>query len=388
MLCGTNIICFSKDYSEDPTSNNHVLSRLAKHNKVLWVNSLATRTPNFTSGRDLSKIWHKLGKSFEGPEHIADNLWVYTPIVLPFPDSQAAIAINQQIVKLYISILRRKLGMEEFQLWTFLPTIAPYVGKLGESLTVYYCTDQYSQFESVDTSVVLQQEQDLCRRADLVFATANSLVEDKKSLNPSTYLASHGVEYDHFAQAMDERTSIPADIRDLPHPIIGFFGVIADWCDQRLICATAEKHPEWSIVLVGKSTVETTSMEKFNNIHMVGRKPYCELSGYCKGFDIGIIPFVINELTYHVNPIKLREYISGGLPVVSTPMPEVKPYESNDCFISDGTHANFIEHCEAALQLDASREARIKRAEPMKQETWDAKVEQLGDIVARVANGR
>src|SRR5688500_278203 len=118
---GENIVCFAKDWSEDPTSNNHVMKMLSQHNKVLWVNSIATRTPNLTSGNDLKKIVTKLRSFAQGPRKISDNLWVYTPIVLPFPHSKLATSINRSILRASINRLRRQMGMKEFQFWTFLP---------------------------------------------------------------------------------------------------------------------------------------------------------------------------------------------------------------------------------------------------------------------------
>src|SRR5260370_10868564 len=138
-LTRENIICFAKDWNEDPTSNNHVMRLLARDNRVLWLNSLSMRAPKLTSGRDLRKIWNKLASFTRGARQVNDNLWVYTPIVVPLPHSKVAIAANRWILWLTLKLLRRKLGMHQFQLWTFLPNVVEYDGKLGESLLGYYC---------------------------------------------------------------------------------------------------------------------------------------------------------------------------------------------------------------------------------------------------------
>ncbi|MFH1129969.1 MAG: glycosyltransferase [Pseudomonadota bacterium] len=381
MLSGENIVCFSKDWNEDPTSNNHVLSLLAKSNRVLWINSISTRTPQFSSGRDLKKIVRKLKSFVNGAKQVENNLWVYTPIVLPFPHSRLATVINHEILRTTISLLRRKLSMDEFQLWSFIPTASPYVGKLGESVSVYYCTDEWSQFSQTDTKRIVEMEEELCRKVDVVFTTANSLKEKKGRLNPETHLASHGVDYAHFAKALDEDTPLAPELIDFPRPIIGFFGLIHSWFDQDLIAFIADKHPEWTIVLIGKADVDTRQLEKFQNVHLLGRKSYDLLPSYCKGLNVGIIPFVVNELTHHVNPIKLREYLSAGLPVVSTSLPEVRHY-SNVCTVADDYNA-FLIGLEKAVK-DDSKSAREKRSQSMKKETWEAKVDALGDVVRRI----
>ena len=133
MMHGESIVCFAKDWSEDPTSNNHVMKMLARDNKVLWLNSISTRTPDFSSGRDLGKIGRKLKSFAKGPVDVEAGLHVYTPIVLPFPHSRAATMANGQILKGSVSLLRNKYGMgSDFQLWSFIPTAVKYVGKLGE----------------------------------------------------------------------------------------------------------------------------------------------------------------------------------------------------------------------------------------------------------------
>jgi glycosyltransferase involved in cell wall biosynthesis len=378
---GQSIICFAKEWSEDPTSNNHVMLLLAQENKVLWLNSIAMRRPTFTSGRDLGKVWHKLKSFFRGAEHPAPNLWVVTPIVLPFPHSKFAIAINRFILYVIIGHYRRKLGLNEFQLWTFLPNAVEYIGKLGESLVVYYCIDEWSTFTYLDGQKMSAMERLLMQQADVCFMTAHSLLESKKYLNPNTFLASHGVDFAHFAKALAPATVTPPEIATLPHPIIGFFGLIHEWIDLDLLAKIASTHPDWSIVLIGKSVVDTSALKSLPNIHLLGRRPYEALPSYCRAFDVGIIPFEVNELTRNVNPIKLREYLSAGLPVVSTDLPEVKFY-SDRAYVAHG-HDEFIGKVEQAIRED-STEARRRRSDSMRGETWEARVSAVGDAIVKV----
>ncbi len=384
MLKGKNIVCFAKDYSEDPTSNNHVMRLLARDNRVLWVNSLAMRTPNFTSKADLTKIATKI-KSFaqnavRGAEQVDDNFWVFTPIVLPFPHNPVAQALNRQILTTTLGLIRKSLDMEPFQLWTFLPTSVSYVGHLGESFVVYYITDEFSQFSYLDTAEITKMERALCARADVVFCTAHSLLEAKKPYNKQTYLASHGVDYEHFAKALDDKLEIPADIRHIKGPIVGFFGLIHDWIDLELIAFLAKERPDWSFVVIGAAKVDVSALTALPNVHLLGRRPYADLPAYCRAFSAALIPFVINDLTQHVNPIKLREYLSAGLPVVSTPLPEVLFYREH-CEIA-GERREFLKALERVLLSD-SPARRLERSRAMAGETWERKVELLGEHVLR-----
>lgn len=378
-----NIVCFAKDWSEDPTSCNHVLMELSKENKVLWLNSISTRSPNLSSGRDLGKIFKKLGGFLKGAQKINERMWVYTPIALPFHHHPVAVAFNKIWLRLTIFFLTLFLGMRGFQLWTFVPTSEEYVGQMGEDLLVYYCTDNWSSFSSVDGDKIGKMVNRLARKADIVFATSTPLVEKLRPNNPETHLAAHGVNHSLFARAVEASAPVPDDLEALQKPVLGFYGLIEDWLDQDLLVRLATRHPEWSIALVGRTCVDVSRLQALPNVHFLGRKPHAELPLYCKGFSVGLIPHQVNELTHHMNPIKLREYLSAGLPVVSTALPEVRQYGEH-CLIAE-SYDEFERDIETILARDTP-ELRRKRSEDMQWETWENKVADLSSKVELVAN--
>jgi glycosyltransferase involved in cell wall biosynthesis len=382
---GENIISFSKDWSEDPTSNNHVMRVLARDNKVLWLNSISTRTPSVTSARDMKKIVRKLGSFFRGLDEVAPNLYVYTPIVVPLPHNPIAIGINRLILRASIRALRAYLGMGTFQLWSFLPNANEYVGMLGESVSAYYVTDEFSGFTGVNAEGLARADREMCAKVDVVFATATSLLENRQALNPETHLATHGVDQAAFARALDDSTAVHPAIAALPRPIVGFYGLLEDWVDYELIEKLAQRHPEWSIVLVGKAMVDVTRFAKLPNVHLLGRKPHAELPSLCRGFAVGIIPYQLTDRLLHVNPIKLREYLSAGLPVVSAALPEVIRYDKW-CTIAH-TFDDWERGIAAAIANDTPT-ARRARSDAMRAETWEAKVAELSATVMRVQHAK
>jgi glycosyltransferase involved in cell wall biosynthesis len=385
MLRDANIVCFGKDWTDHPTSNNHVMNELALHNRVLWLNSIGSRAPTFTSGRDLRKILRKLASLADGPKQVKDNMWVYTPILLPFPHSQLAVRVNREILKRSLALVRRRLGMKDFQLWSFYPTPVEYVGKLGESLSVYYVVDAWDHLPGMSRDQMRRLDEEFARKADVVFATARSLVDLKRPLNPETHLASHGVDHAHFSKALDPSTVVPPDLAQLGKPIIGFFGLLQEWVDQDLFCLLAQRHPEWAIVIIGNTNCDVSKLRAVPNIHLLGGRDYSTLPQYCRGFAVGIIPFKVNELTYHVNPIKLREYLSAGLPVVSTPMPEVKAY-GHLCSVPETADA-FVAAVERELAQDTPMLHQMRSA-AMASERWEEVVGRVGDHVVRVSAKR
>jgi glycosyltransferase involved in cell wall biosynthesis len=379
------IIAFAKDWHEDPTSNHHVLRELAKTRRVLWLNSLATRTPSLSSSRDLGKIRRKLGEFARGPVRVENDLWVFTPLVLPLPHLAAARAVNKLALRATIAALRLRLGLGDFHLWTFLPNVADYVGVLGESLSVYYCVDEWSMFSYLDRERTVALEQRLLSRVDAVFAINHALAETKRAINPATFVSPHGVDLELFGRALADDTAVPADLAALPGPKIGFYGTLQDWVDLELVEQVALARPSWSIVLIGQALVDVERVKRLPNVHLLGRKTHAELPAYCKGFDVGIIPYRRQERMEFVNPIKLREYLAAGVPVVSTSVPEVVRY-GDRCGIAD-TAPDFVAAIERALAGDAAdRSARRRaRAATMVDESWAARVAKVARTIDEVA---
>ncbi|MDX2092049.1 MAG: glycosyltransferase [Kofleriaceae bacterium] len=376
------VIALAKDWHEDPTSNHHVLRELARTRRVLWLNSLGTRPPSLASGRDLSKIKRKLVEVARGPQNVENDLWVATPLVLPLPYSAAAGAFNRQLLRATIKAMRLRLGIDRFQLWTFLPTTAPYVGSLGEELAVYYCVDEWSLFSYLDREHIVAAERALLAKVDAVFAVNHALADAKRRVNGATFVSPHGVDHALFARALDDATPVPGDLASIRGPRIGFYGTLRDWVDFDLIAHIARARPQWSIVLIGQQLADIAALAGLPNVHLLGQRPHRELPAYCKGFDVGIIPYRIDARMSFVNPLKLREYLSAGLPVVSTAVPEVERY-SGMCRIASTPNA-FVAALDAALH-EGSPTARGQRSTAMKNETWSARVAEVVNHVEDIA---
>ena len=377
MLKGQNIVCFANDWDADPTSKHQVMKILARYNRVLWVNSIGLRRPGGNL-QDASRMFQKVRKFLKGPVEITPNLRVLTPLVIPFHGVPGVQSLNARVLSRYILAHVRKLGMEPFQMWTFMPTTAPLVRLLKPQKLVYYCVDNWSAFSFLDERLMQVMEDRLVRESDVVIASAESLYADKRALNPNTYLVPHGVDLDHFGRVAVDSVEMAPELRGLKQPIIGFWGLIHEWIDQELILTIAKRHPEWSIALVGRVGVNDEALRAVPNIHLIGPRSYDSLPAFAKGFSAAILPFKINRLTEAVNPIKLREYLAAGLPVVSTPLPEAKPY-SQFVRIAD-TPDQFVTELEKAVTETDEASAR-QRMEAVKNEGWMARVEWLSNLV-------
>lgn len=371
-LYGRDILCFSHDWTGDPLSKTHLMRVLAKDNRILWVNAIANRMPT-TSSKDVSRIFKKL-KGFTEPIHeVEPNIFVLNPLAVPAYGSPSIVSLNKHFLIRQVKRAMGKLGFTDVANMVFNPAAGMIAGQLGERELIYYCVDEYTAFTG--SAALKEIEEDLFRRADLVVVSAEKLFESKQRFNPNTHIIRHGTDWKHFRTAVDAELPVPADIEGLPRPIIGFHGLLADWVDFELIKKVADRFSEGSVVLIGKVAVDAEqkikTLDGIPNIHLLGRKPYKELPAYCKTLDVALNPFEINELTLAANPLKVREYLAAGLPVVSTDIPEVRVL--NDVLVGVD-HDDFIKKIERAL---TSPKPRDVVSDAIKHESWEAKVEEL-----------
>src|SRR4051812_7033095 len=368
-LSGRDLVVFSNDWDGDPLSKTHIMRILARDNRILWVNSIGNRAPK-ANAHDALRIVNKLKSFTRGIKEVEKNLFVLSPLAIPFYGNELVRSANRTLLRLQIKAAVAKLGMKNIISWSYLPASAPVSGTLGEELVVYQCVDEFSAFSDTNGQHIAELEQQLLRKADLVITSAERLYQNKVKVNPNTVLVRHGVDFSHFVKACDPETAVPADIANLPKPVIGFFGLVADWVDQDAIAECAKAHPEGSVVVIGKIApdVNVSKLQAFKNVHFLGRKTYGELPGYCKAFDVALMPFTVNELTLNANPLKVREYLAAGLPVVSTDIPEVRKVGLCKIASNPEDMARKVDEC-LAEGSGPSRE----RAQKIFHESWDAR---------------
>ena len=376
MIEGHNIICFSNDWDGDPLSKKHIMLRLSRKNRILWVNSIGNRNPS-ASVRDLKRVFEKVLAFGAGCRQVAKNIYTFSPLAIPFHGYAAARALNRRLVAWSVRRASRRLGFKNPITWTFLPTSGEVVGALDEKLIVYHCVDEFSEFTGTDKNAILDMERDLLRKADQVLVSSEPLYESKKFHNQQTSMVTHGVDLDHFRKACDPNVLLPADIAGLGRPVIGFYGLIADWVDLNLIRFLSVSRPSWSFVLIGKADTDVSAVAGLANVHLLGRKPYSALPSYCAGIDVAILPFVVNKLTLASNPLKLREYLAAGLPVVTTDIPEAR--RLGEHVLISTTFDEFLAHIETHLSRGAGPQLSISAA--MAGESWDAKVEEMSSLI-------
>ena len=309
-----------------------------------------------------------------------------TPLVAPGVGNLCTAINRLLLVRRIRSVLKehRKPG-QKVQVWSFAPDVDYLAGTLGEEVFVYYCVDEFSGFKGFDSKAIVRAESRLMSVADVVFASSMQLYNTRKDCHPNIHMVRHGVDHDHFAKAVIQKMPIPDSIAHISKPIAGFVGLVQHWFDIELMRRVALRLPDVSFVVVGECQADVSALNSLSNFHFVGRQPYADLPAYNAAFDVGLIPFVRSAMTENVNPIKLREYLAAGLPVVSTALPEVTH------FVPDVTLANdpesFAAACRASIN-SLTPQARQMRSLSVADQSWEAVTERVSQLVMQAVRRR
>lgn len=301
------------------------------------------------------------------------GLWVYrAPLCLPFGNMYRVVnRLNQRRLARRLRRVIRELGWRPVLGWTYLPGTADLLPHLPDLFWCYDCADEHAAFPGlVNPRVVRDMERELLSRADVVLVSARQLLERKQKYRSDLVLVPNGADVEHFSSAPEGDP--PADVRDLPRPVVGYVGAISEWLDQELVVAAARAYPRFSFVLVGPVTVDVRRLRSCPNVHLLGYRDYATLPAYLKAFDLGLIPFKVNALTEHVNPVKLYEYLAAGLPVVATDLPEVRPFTA--LVRVAGETGAFVRAVgeEVKANSPAQKRARLELAAA---HSWDARLD-------------
>ena len=376
----TSVVYFGNEwFAENRTSSHHIARRLSARANLLYVDSPGMRPPS-GSKRDLGRIFRKLWQAARPPQWVEPGLWHCTVPQLPWARVPGVRKLNQWFGALAVRRALRIAGMRDPVLWFHVPHPAFMMDAVPHRGVVYYCIDAYAAMPGVDVDYITHCDRALTERADLVFVAPPALVEGTKAINPSTSYSPHGVDVALFAQAQHPDTVVPAAAAELSGPVIGYFGLIAPWTHVELLVAVAKARPHWNLLLIGFASADVTELAALSNVRMVGPQPYETLPSWAKAFDVAIMPYRLNQMVANNNPLKLREYLATGKPVVSAPTAEVHRF--GDLVEVATEPEDFIAAIERALAdtSDARCKARMAAVSSM---SWDARVDEAWGKVCR-----
>jgi glycosyltransferase involved in cell wall biosynthesis len=358
--------------------------RLAQDgNRVLYVDALGVRTPGI---RDWRRILGRLGKGgkqlIRGVRQCAINVYVYSPLVLPFLNFSWAAQVNNWWLRFSIRRILERLGFGDLIVWVYLPTptVITLVNGFPHKLLVYDCVD--AQIYNPRGTVVglMTAEQWLLEEADLVFATSNSLYERAVVHNANVHLIPAGVNLDRFPEPPNSSGQSPADLAAIPKPRICYFGQIDDRLDQDIVARVAQSVPGSSLVLLGPIRTDISALLQISNVHWLGSKPHVELASYLAGMDVLIMPYQLNDYTRAIYPAKLHECLAMGKPLVTTDLPEVRPFHHVVRMARDADE--FLQHIREALAED-DKVVRAQRRRVAEANSWPSRYEMIAEKLVK-----
>jgi UDP-galactopyranose mutase len=274
--------------------------------------------------------------------------------------------------------------------WYYTPMMLPFSKHVTPDLTVYDAMDELSKFKFAPEHL-LDLEQELIDRADILFTGGSSLFEAKKDRHDNVHCFPSSVDRAHFMKARSRQFE-PGDQEDLPRPRLGFYGVIDERFDTALLDEVARMRPGWSFVMVGPVVkISEDELPKRPNIHYLGGKTYDQLPAYLSGWDVALMPFAMNESTQFISPTKTPEYLAGGKPVVSTPIRDVvRHYGQLEGVKIAATAQEFVAACEAALELCHHPESSwLAEADLMLSATsWDTTQARMAGLISELLGTR
>ena len=297
-----------------------------------------------------------------------DNLFVIVPRISHADrESGRTVEIQRELLDGFISAE----NINEFVLWFYTPMAMDFAAHLEPLATVFDCMDELSAFKFAPPELI-ENERKLLEKADVVFTGGQSLYEAKRDKHANVYAFPSSIDVKHFNQARKIEDE-PADEEWIPHPRLGFCGVIDERMDIELLGKMAEMRPDWYFVMIGPVVkIAEEDLPRRENIHYLGGKDYKDLPAYLAGWDVALMPFAMNESTKYISPTKTPEYMAAGLPVVSTPIRDVvRPYGERGLVHIASTAEEFVAACEKCLADDATS-ARLQTADEfLSHNSWD-----------------
>ena len=380
-----DLVCISSiDWDFIWQGHQEIMSRLAADgHRVLFVENTGVRAPKVS---DLGRVRQRIRNWWRGTKGFREerpNLFVYSPLVVPLPYSRLARWVNRFVLFTALRRWMRATGFYRPIVWTFLPTplALDLIRELDPLLTIYYCIDDLAS-SSPGARRIVSSEERLFTDADLVFVTSDRLRERASRFSQRVHLFPFGVNLERFEEVRTTEAAVPDDLKGLARPVVGYVGGLHQWVDQDLIASVAKRMPDATFALVGPAQTDLSRLERCANVRLLGQRPHADLPRYVKSFDVGIVPYLNTEYTANVYPTKLNEYLSMGIPVVATDLPEIRRFNRahGDIVGIAGSADQFAGAIRAALNDSAAPEV-ARRIAVAGENSWKSRIAAMTALI-------
>ena len=356
-------VVFAEDWGSHPSSTQHLFKLISQNHEVVWFNSVGMRTPKVNL-KDSARVVRKLMMMLKKKQSSTPNMAVKNPLLLPWHNSALVCKFNRMQVAKNIDTS----SDEPIIYWLSVPTAINMIHLRPQDKLVYYCGDDFNHLAGVDAELIQSSEKKLIHKADTIYVASKSLLNQMPA--HKTQILEHGVDLTLFTQAQKKHEQLNGH-----ENIIGFYGSLSSWLDYELLIKLAKSRPNYTLVLVGKRHLDIQALLAMPNVIHVNEVAHHELAKFSKHWHVSILPFVDNAQIRACNPLKLKEYLAVGTPIVSTRYPAVEAY-SDVVFIAQD-HQGFIDRVDHALCVSKSPSLnwRTKALELVKKHSWQNKVD-------------
>lgn len=385
MLVGHNIIYFGDNWDGVLRNRQQLMSIFARQNKVLFVEEERHLRPTLARFRQGSLRWSDLHRP--SVRQISENLFVYRhPVWAPVSGRFPLRRLTEIVRWLSLKAVMQKYRMSQPIVWFYHPDWINMIDRIADArLRLYHVIDDYAWYQDQTPASrrrIEELEKKMLSRVDAVIVVSQELDKLKRPFNSHTYVVPNGVNYQMYADALAD-PHIPDDLRAIPAPRLGHSGLVGNKLDLDILRESAQRHPEWSLVFLGHVNMNGIA-EKWHallalpNVYYLGAVEWSWIPYYVKGFDVGLIPYVQDREREHSSPLKLYDYLAAGLPIVSADIPSAREFSAYVHLVD--SPQNFSRAVQAAL-ADTTPERRQARRDAAAQHTWEARVEQISDLI-------
>jgi glycosyltransferase involved in cell wall biosynthesis len=371
------LIVFSDDWGRHPSSCQHLVSHLVEDFDVTWVNTIGTRLPALDRAsvrRAFEKVreWTSRRPPDDSP---ADRVSVLSPIMWPTFRTSFARRVNRRLISQHL--LRRVPDLSSSTMLTTVPVAADLVGKVPAARWIYYCVDDFSEWPGLDGKTLRSMEKDLIRSVDCVVAAGDRLADRIRALGRAPVVITHGVDLSLWSGAASDAQRLPS-LAGVDHPIVLFWGLIDARLDVEWLTALAQGMERGTIVLMGPEQNANPILKHAPRIVMTGPVPFCDLPAAAASADVLIMPYADLPVTRAMQPLKLKEYLATGKPVVVSPLPAVADWR--ECLDIADDAASFVRLVIHRLQSGTPIDHQLARQQ-LATETWKQKALKLRQLL-------
>ena len=374
------LIHFSGDdyWFSNPHSRRHITFAFNKEYNVLWVNPMGSRIPSVKKSFFFNRIFRKLKSLFKSLKNVNKNLFVVTFFTIPFFRRGSIERINNYLLRSQLKSICKRLHIDKPLLFYSSPVYGATLGMIEYESAIYYYSDQYTEYREFDEKTRKYTEwldQQLYTRSDLIVCASEKIFENvKPKTRKKVIYLPHQVDYTFFARKPD--LPAPQDIASIKKPIIGYYGSLSDSNDWELIRYCATNRPHYNFVFIGRKDTNNTRLEDLPNVYFIGKKPLEEIPLYGHQFDVALMFWIRRPWIMHCSPLKLKEYLSMGIPVVSTFIEEVKE-KYDGIVLSSKNSEEFLMNLDSALDPVIRQELVSRGKELVKKDSWNNVVAQV-----------